>query len=82
MSLISIYDMGTKLMDFLEICHNAGYAHNDIAMDTIVLGQDQLVDLKKAKKSSGSCFRGSSLHVLDFSYMTPFIDFKTGKPLK
>ena len=82
MNPVSIYDMATKILDFLEIVHNAGYAHNDIALDTVVLGQGQIIDLRNQKKKTSSCFAGVTLHVIDFSYMTPYIDFKTGKPLK
>ena len=46
MNPVSIYDMATKILDFLEITHNAGYAHNDIALDTVVLGQGQIIDLR------------------------------------
>ena len=74
--------MASKLLEFLEIAHAAGYVHNDIALDTIYLGFGQRIDLEQIKLKTSQCFTGSSLHFLDFSYMTPYIDFKTGKPLK
>lgn len=40
------------------------------------------MDFKQIRFSKSSCFSGLTLHVMDFSYMTPYIDFKTGKQLK
>ena len=37
--------MAIKMLDFLEIAHTAGYAHNDIMFETMMLGQDQVLNL-------------------------------------
>ena len=38
LNMISICDIGLKVLDLLEIVHGAGYTHNDISLDKITLG--------------------------------------------
>ncbi len=38
MNMVSVYDMAIKLLNLLEITHDAGYVNNDICLDTIVTG--------------------------------------------
>ena len=36
-NLVSIYTLGLKTLDILEVIHRAGYVHNDISLENIVL---------------------------------------------
>ena len=38
MNLLSIYQLGFKILEILEVIHRAGYIHNDISLDKINLG--------------------------------------------
>ena len=78
MNMVSIYSMAIKLLNLLEIAHDAGYVHNDIALDTIVTGQGQHMDLLAIQERLSNCFQDVDLYFNDLSYMTPYIDFKTG----
>ena len=41
MNLVSIYSLGCKLLDQLEVFHDAGYIFNDLSLDKIMLGIGQ-----------------------------------------
>ena len=43
LNLISVYDIGCKVLDIIEIVHHAGYVHNDISLEKISLGLKQKV---------------------------------------
>ena len=79
---MTIYDMAIKLINFMEVAHNAGYVLNDFGLDTVVLGRGQILDINKMKSKNDSYLSGATLHIIDFTYMTPYIDFKTGNFLK
>ena len=66
----------------MEVAHNAGYVLNDFGLDTVVLGRGQILDINKMKSKNDSYLSGATLHIIDFTYMTPYIDFKTGNFLK
>ena len=38
MNIVSVYDMAIKLLNLLQITHDAGYVNNDIELDTIMTG--------------------------------------------
>ena len=40
---MSIYMIGLKVLDILEVVHRAGYVHNDISLDKVLLAQGQLI---------------------------------------
>ena len=42
-NLMSIYMIGLKVLDILEVVHRAGYVHNDISLDKVLLAQGQLI---------------------------------------
>ena len=37
-SMLTVYTLGAKILDFLEIIHEAGYVHNNIYLDKVLLG--------------------------------------------
>lgn len=81
---ISVYDFGIKVLDMIEIIHGAGYVHNDISLDKIHLGTNQKFNLIRRRRYEvfESMFDDKSLHIIDFTFMTPYINFETGKHLK
>ena len=74
----SIYTLGLKVLELLETIHDSGYVHNDLSLDKIAVGLNQRVIPDKSK----DCFENKSLHIIDYTYMTPFIDLKTRKHLR
>lgn len=80
MNQLSVYVLGCKLLDILENIHKAGYVHNDLSLDKIVHGLNQKLRTKDDQVTN--CFEDVSLHITDFTYARPYIDFKTGKHLK
>ena len=66
----------------MEIIHEAGYIHNDLSMDSIAFGSNQILDLKSKETSYKNIFEDKTVHLLDFSYMTPYVDLKKKKYLK
>lgn len=40
LNLLSIYELGLRLIDLLEMFHNAGLIHNDLSLEKIILGQN------------------------------------------
>ena len=81
MNLLSIYKLGCKLLDVLEVIHNAGYVHNDLSLERIVLGHDQKLKPNIAFDTD-DCFENVDLHLVDFTFMTPYVDERTGEHLK
>lgn len=47
MNMISIYNTGYKLLEILEIIHAAGYVYNDLTLDKIILGQNEVINIKR-----------------------------------
>ena len=81
--MLSIYSLGIKLIDMLEIMHKAGYIHNDISLDKLHLTEGDSIKFKRKKgEYIQDYFENKTLHQYDFKYATPYIDFKTGKHLK
>ena len=81
--MLTVYTLGTKLLDFLEIIHGAGYVHNNIYLDKVLLGSNQRIEYKKnVSIDYENQLEGKSLHIIDFTSLTPYIDHKTGKHLK
>ena len=37
LNLTSIYELGIKLLDMLQIVHDAGYVHNDLSLSSIAV---------------------------------------------
>ena len=70
--------MVARLIDFFEIVHHAGYVYNDLALENIVIGYGQNIEILRLKNKTSNFLAGTTLHMIDFSYMTPYIDFKTG----
>ena len=82
LSPISIYDLGLKLLDFFESLHRSGYVLNDLTLDKVRMDFKKKLHGCKLKQLFESGFDGKTLHITDFTYSTPFIDFKSGKWLK
>lgn len=80
--MVSIYELGSKLIDILELFHSAGYVHNDISLDKIVLGANQMVSRTPSQDETENTLEDKTVHIVDFQYMTPYIDFETKKHLK
>ena len=79
-NLQSIYMMGLKILDIIEVVHRAGYVHNDISLDKILLAQGQTLQINDPEKDN--FFDEKCLHIDNIAYMTPYIDFKSKKHLK
>lgn len=83
-----MYKIGCKILDVIEIIHKAGYVHNDICLEKIVIGKNQklefgqMEDENDEESRSDTIFDGINLHIADFSFMTPYIDLETKKHLK
>lgn len=77
---MSVYSLGLKVLDILEVVHRAGYIHNDIQLEKIVLAENQIISKNDLKNVNA--FDRKSLHIINFSFMTPYIDFKTKKHMK
>jgi len=81
--MVSLYEFGSRLLDILEIIHRAGYVHNDLSLEKIVIGPNQFIPSALAKMDqTENLFDEKSVHIVDFEYMTPYIDFKTKNHLK
>ena len=77
---MSVYTMGLKILDILEVVHRAGYVHNDISLDQILLAQGQKIQINDPERDN--FFDEKSFHMNNIAYMTPYIDFKSKKHLK
>lgn len=78
---LSILNLGRKLLALLERIHRAGYIHNDLSLDKIVLAYDQKV-APLPEDSKDDLFAGVELHIVDFTFMTAYVDFRNGRHLK
>lgn len=77
LNLKNVYTIGLKLLDVLEIVHEAGYIYNDLNLDNISFGADIKPILHKTK----DYFEDYQLNLWDFSAATPYRDFKTKQHL-
>ena len=75
---MSIYSLGLRLLDMFEVIHSAGYVLNELSMSKILLGPNQPIEIDK-KDLIKNCFDGKSLHFVDLSYATPYVNHSTGK---
>ena len=71
----SIYDIGRALLKTLEATHKAGYVNNDLKLENILVGYNQIIS---KQINNESVFEGLSIHLIDFGYATKFRDSKTG----
>lgn len=69
------------MLDILEIVHQAGYVFNDISMEKILLGPNQTMSLDNGSIIQ-DYFEDKTLHLVDFSFLTPYKCFVTSKHLK
>lgn len=58
--------MGLKLLDVLEIYHRAGFIHNDLSLDKVVFGQNQVMPMLKDVDETENVFENKTLHIVDF----------------
>ena len=67
--MVSIYELGSNLLDLLEQMHCCGYVHNDLTLDKIVLGPNQLIPPQTPKQKNDATenmFSDKSVHIVDF----------------
>lgn len=70
------------MLKIIEQIHKAGYVHNDLSLDNIVFGFDDSIKFLKADDYTTNFFRDKTLHLVDYTYMTPYEDLKSRKHLK
>ena len=76
-----MYVLGQKLLELIEIIHRAGYIHNNISLDSIALGVGQKIMIEK-KDTTANYLVNTHLCIIDYSYLTPFIDRSSGIHLR
>ena len=81
LSLHTVYIIGLKILELLEIIHEAGYVHNDISLRKVVLGYEKQLQFDYLG-SANKTIKPQPFHFMDLSFATPYIDFKTGRHLK
>ena len=47
LSSLSVYSLGIKLLDILELIHNSGLVYNDLKPDNILIGPNDKIPLSK-----------------------------------
>ena len=71
MSKMSVYNLGIELLNIMEQIHNSGYVYNDLKLDNLLIGyNDQL----PSKYIEGNCFEYVSINIVDFGFVTKYID--------
>ena len=65
------------MINVLEVVHRSGYVYNNLTLDSIMF--DYGVNPKNFKGPAD--FETQQLNLIDFTYATPYIDFKTRKHL-
>jgi len=81
MNLVSIYSLGSTLIDQLEIIHNAGYIHNDLSLEKMFLGYKQKI-VDDACDLTTNCFKSVPINMQAWTYYTEYTNRKTGQHLK
>lgn len=79
---MSLYDLGSNLLDLLEVIHGAGYVYNDISPNKVVFPFNKSFKPNLKIDKSKSIFENKTMHIVDFSFATPYMDFKSQKHLK
>ena len=70
---ISIYSLGTHLIDILEKVHRAGFVYNDLKLDNIMLALNY-----KDYFNEDKCFKNEIINLIDFGFASSYIDIQTG----
>lgn len=78
----SIYVLGCKVLDALEIIHNAGYVYNDLSLDKILVGHNQTVTCDQTNNNTANSFERITFHLVDFSHLSKYTNRSTGGHLK
>ena len=78
LSNASIFHLGLKMLNILELIHKSGLVYNDLKPDNILIGYGQsLVDC--SNKSTENIFAKVDLHLIDFGLASHWCDPQTGK---
>ena len=72
-----VYIFGSKLLDMLEIIHEAGYVYNNLRFENIHFGLSQYPRFYENNDN----FDELTFHIQEFTTATPYKDFSTGKHL-
>lgn len=80
--MVRIYKLSLKLLELLEIVHEAGYVHNDLHLGKVVFSNKDS-DQHHGRSTKLSDFAiDNPIHLMNYRFATPYIDFSTGKHLK
>lgn len=82
LNLRSIYEIGVKLLELLEIVHSTGLVHNDLNFEKFVLRKYEVPKFEPYRDRSLNCINRLNLQCVDITYMTPYVDPKSKKHLK
>ena len=81
LSSMSVYSLGIKLIDILELIHNSGLVYNDLKPDNILIGSNDKIPRSK-QSSKQNIFEDVSINLIDFGFAKKWMDSKTGQHVK
>lgn len=75
----SIYNLGIRLLDILEVVHGAGLVFNDLCLENILLGHREVLPTCDMTDSMDDCFKDVHISLVNFNNATKWRSIKTGK---
>ena len=72
-SLASIVHLGIKVLEMLEVVHEAGYIYGDLKLDNILIGEGE--DLpENGTTPTQNVFENVQLNLIDFGFASKYLD--------
>lgn len=79
----SIYTIGLKLLNILEVVHHSGLVYNDLKLDNVLIGYNYELPTKDSKEwKTENCFKDIQLHLVDFRFATSWKNETNGQHIK
>lgn len=81
LSRMSVFELGLQLLNILELIHNSGYVYNDLKLENIVLGANDIEPnlLKNPLDGVSGQFK---INLIDFGLASKWLDVETGKHIE